>query len=63
MSDKRNLQGRRFDTQHVWTFHLYQHFVDMAKYELDMAMYRFDLTRNLDGQPLQFMFKDLASGR
>ncbi|KAK9834527.1 hypothetical protein WJX74_003723 [Apatococcus lobatus] len=62
MSDKRNLQGRRFDTQHVWTFHLYQHFVDMAKYELDMV-YRFDLTRNLDGQPLQFMFKDNSSSR
>ena len=62
MSDKRNLQGRRFDTSHVWTFHLYQHFVDMARYELDMV-YRFDLTRNLDGQPLQFMFKDKSSGK
>ena len=62
MSDKRNLKGRRYDTQNVWTFHLYQHFVDMAKYELDMV-YRFDLTRNLDGQPLQFMFKDNSTGK
>ena len=49
--------GRRFSTEHVWTFQLYQHFVDMGKYELNM-IYKFDLTRNLDGQPLQFMVKD-----
>ena len=49
--------GRRFGTEHVWTFQLFQHFVNMGKYELDM-IYKFDLTRNLDGQPLQFMMKD-----
>ena len=50
-------EGRTFDTEHVWTFQLLQHFVDMGKYELNMV-YKFDLTRNLDGQPLQFMLKD-----
>ena len=49
--------GRRFSTEHVWTFQLFQHFVDMGKYELNMV-YKFDLTRNLNGQPLQFMVKD-----
>jgi hypothetical protein len=28
--------------------------VDLATYELDL-IYRFDLSRHLDGQPLQFM--------
>jgi hypothetical protein len=36
---------------------MFQHFVDMSKYELDMV-YRFDLADKLDGQPLQFMCKD-----
>ena len=36
---------------------MYQHQVDMSKYQLDVAL-RFDLTRCLDGQPLQFMIKD-----
>lgn len=53
----RHRGDRRFDTEHVWTFQLYQHFVDMSMYQLDM-MYKFDLCRNLDGQPLQFMLKD-----
>lgn len=52
---------RCFDTEHVWTFQLYQHFVDMGAYELNM-IYNFDLTRNLDGQPLQFMLKDRCIG-
>ena len=35
---------------------MYQHFVDMASYELDMLK-RFDLACHLDGMPLQFMVK------
>ncbi len=46
-----------YSPDYVWTFEIYQHFVDMAAYELDM-IHRFDLTRHLDGQPLQFMIKD-----
>ena len=30
-----------------------QHLVDCSTYELDLSVYRFDLTRYLDGQPLQ----------
>lgn len=49
-------QGKSFDTSHVWTFTMYQHFVDMSTYELNMVR-RFDLAGHLDGQPLQFMMK------
>jgi hypothetical protein len=55
--DAKNRAGRCFTTEHVWTFQLYQHFVSLGSYELDM-IYRFDLARHLDGQPLQFMLKD-----
>lgn len=55
--NKRNRAGHSFSTEHVWTFSMFQHFVDMSKYELDMV-YRFDLADKLDGQPLQFMCKD-----
>ena len=53
---KANRARHRFDPQHVWTFTMYQHFVDMASYELDMLK-RFDLACHLDGMPLQFMVK------
>ena len=44
----------------MYTFTLYQHFVDMSRYELDMLK-RFDLACHLDGQPLQFMVRLSAS--
>ncbi|BDA45975.1 probable phosphatidylinositol 3,4,5-trisphosphate-dependent Rac exchanger protein at N-terminal half [Coccomyxa sp. Obi] len=59
--NKKNRAGRSFTREHVWTFQMYQHFVDMGAYELNM-MYGFDLGRHLDGQPLQFMLKDRRSG-
>lgn len=55
--NKRNRAGHMFTREHVWTFQMYQHFVDMGAYELNMV-YGFDLGRHLDGQPLQFMLKD-----
>ena len=41
---KRNRTGRVFDTDLVWTFHFYQHLVDIGKYELNMV-HKFDLAR------------------
>lgn len=46
----------------VYTFHLFQHMVDLSTCELDLAVSRFDLTRYLDGQPLQFMMRTRDSG-
>ncbi|CAL8462122.1 g1653 [Coccomyxa elongata] len=59
--NKKNRAGHVFTREHVWTFQMYQHFVDMGAYELNM-IYGFDLGRHLDGQPLQFMLKDRRSG-
>ena len=53
---KANRAKHRFEPGQVWTFTMYQHFVDMASYELDMLK-RFDLACHLDGMPLQFMVK------
>lgn len=36
---------------------MYQSQVNMSTYGLDVAL-RYDLSRHLDGQPLQFMMKD-----
>ena len=55
--DRRERLGRSFTTRHVWTFQMYQHFVDLSTCELTM-LYCFDLGRHLDGQPLQFMMRD-----
>ena len=48
-----NRRALSFETDRVYTFHIFQHLVDCSTYELDLSVYRFDLTHYLDGQPLQ----------
>lgn len=50
-----------FDTEHVWTFHIHQHIVDMSTFTLHVLR-RFDITHYLNGQPLQSMIKDRSTG-
>ena len=52
-----NRQALSFQTDKVYTFHIFQHLVDCSTYELDLSVYRFDLTHYLDGQPLQVRAK------
>lgn len=47
-----------FETDIVYTFHIFQHLVDLGSYELDLSLYKFDLATYLDGQPLQFMMRE-----
>jgi hypothetical protein len=42
-----------FSTEYVWTFHLWQEYIDYASYMLNMGYSSYDLTQHLDGQPLQ----------
>lgn len=42
---------------HVWTFHIHQHMVDMSTFTLHVLRH-FDITHYLNGQPLQSMIKD-----
>lgn len=37
----------------VWTFHLWQEYIDYASYMLNLGYSTYDLTQHLDGQPLQ----------
>ena len=46
-----------FDTDHIWTFHIHQHIVDLSQFTLHVLRH-FDITHYLDGQPLQSMIKD-----
>ncbi len=41
----------------VYTFHMFQHQVDLADYELHVSFYRFGLAHHLAGQPLRFMMQ------
>lgn len=50
-----------FDMDHVWTFHIHQHMVDLSTFTL-FILRHFDITHYLDGQPLQSMIKDRESG-
>ncbi|KAG2489884.1 hypothetical protein HYH03_011686 [Edaphochlamys debaryana] len=61
-SAARHREGLSYDTRHVWTFHFCQQFVDLSAYRLDFGCATYDLARHLDGQPLQFMTKDVDSG-
>ena len=49
--------SRTFGTDHVWTFHLWQQFIDMSDYTLSVGGVKYDLARHLAGQPLQFLAK------
>jgi len=42
-----------FNTDYVWTFHLWQEYIDYASYMLNLGYSSYDLTQHLDGQPLQ----------
>ena len=46
-----------FDVDHVWTFHMHQHIVDLSTFTMHILK-QFDITHYLDGQPLQSMIKD-----
>jgi hypothetical protein len=49
--------SRTLGTDLVWTFHLWQQFIDMSDYTLTVAGAKYDLARHLAGQPLQFLAK------
>lgn len=53
---------RRYTTDHVWTFHLWQEFLDYSSYVLSLYS-TYDLIQHLDGQPLQVMIKDTATDK
>lgn len=58
MSDQRNHTGLVYDTQYIWTFHFWQHLLDLSSFKLDMSLRQFSLSGHLDNQPLQLMAKD-----
>jgi hypothetical protein len=62
MSDKHR-RGRAFSTDHVWTFYIWQQVIDVAGYYLDLVVQQYDIIQHLDGQPMQSMVKDKASGQ
>ena len=59
----RNRQDRLFDTENTYTFHFWQHLLDLSTYELDMGVAQFNIAANLDGQPLQLMVKQQSTGQ
>lgn len=48
-----NRQDMPFSTDYVWTFHLWQEYIDYASYMLNLGYSSYDLAQHLDGQPLQ----------
>ena len=56
-------QALPFSTEYVWTFHLWQEYIDYASYMLNMGYSSYDLTQHLDGQPLQVRGGRVQRGR
>jgi len=56
-------KNRSFSTEHVWTFYIWQQVIDVAGYYLDLVLQEYDMIQHLDGQPLQSMVRDKASGK
>ena len=59
----KNLSGRQFSTDHVYTFHIWHHLIDFSTYNLNLGgLLNLDLTQFLNCQPLQLTCKDTAAG-
>uniref|UniRef100_A0A7S1X0F6 Domain of unknown function at the cortex 1 domain-containing protein n=1 Tax=Tetraselmis chuii TaxID=63592 RepID=A0A7S1X0F6_9CHLO len=58
----KNRAGLSFDTENLYTFHFWQHLLDLSAYELDMGVAQFDISSHLNGQPLQLMVKQQSTG-
>ena len=58
------LQATHFSPEHVYTFHIRQHVVDIVHFRvlLPIPMWQPGLARHLDGQPLRFMAVHRTSG-
>ena len=48
------MKEHAYTTEHVWTFHIWQHAVDLAAYKL-AVIFKPSLIQYLDGQPLAFL--------
>jgi hypothetical protein len=44
MADKWR-KGRRFSTEHVWTFHIWQQVIDVAGLYLDLVVQQYDMVQ------------------
>ena len=59
----KHLEGRTFDPDYVWTFHIWQHLIDFSTYRLSVGGFMgLDLAHALNGQPLQLTCKDTEVG-
>uniref|UniRef100_A0A383VT33 Domain of unknown function at the cortex 1 domain-containing protein n=1 Tax=Tetradesmus obliquus TaxID=3088 RepID=A0A383VT33_TETOB len=55
----KNLEGLMLDTEHVYTFHIWQHFIDFSAYKFSVGgLCNLDLAGPLNGQPLQLTVYD-----
>jgi hypothetical protein len=55
----KNLEGKQFSTDYVYTFHIWQHLIDFSTYKLSVGGFvNLDLTHALNCQPLQLTCKD-----
>lgn len=58
----KNLAGKQFVPDHVYTFHIWQHLIDFSTYSLSVGGFvNLDLTHALNCQPLQLTCKDTHS--
>lgn len=58
-----NLRPQTFSPGKVYTFHIWQQFIDISSYKLDLGLHRYNLIQHLAGQPLQVMAKHCPPGQ
>eukprot|EP00878_Enallax_costatus_P000528 GHUV01000623.1.p1 GENE.GHUV01000623.1~~GHUV01000623.1.p1 ORF type:complete len:349 (+),score=116.38 GHUV01000623.1:263-1309(+) len=58
----KNLAGKQFTPDHVYTFHIWQHLIDFSTYKANLGgLLNLDLTTFLNCQPLQLTCKDTST--
>ena len=51
-----------FGTEHVYTFENYDDSLDYSTYTMDFRVFRFEMNRTLNGQPMHVMAKSISEG-
>jgi len=54
-------KGRVFDTEHVWTFQIYDQVMDYSSFQLPLPFFPIEVAQVLSGQPLPVSIRDINS--
>ena len=55
MAHGKGINGPQFDCDHIWTFVFWQHFIDLAKFQVHLPLTTVDAAKYLGQMPLALL--------